>query len=167
MNNLERYRSGHNGADSKFFEELAVCSAKKAHKYRVFSGSKIEYFVVLSVSSFQKFLEEMRNNIHGELSEWSKVQHSKCCVPKRNLGFESLTLRQKSPKNQGFSAFLFCSFAQNRLKTMERTACFLERTRRFRAFWRIRTVKISSFRHHLKFRSTCCRNSPIREVPFR
>ena len=58
-------------------------------------GSKIKYFVVLSVSSFQKFLEEMRNNIHGELSEWSKVQHSKCCVPKRNLGFESLTLRQK------------------------------------------------------------------------
>ena len=36
----------------------------------------------------------MRNHIHGELSEWSKVQHSKCCVPKRNLGFESLTLRQ-------------------------------------------------------------------------
>lgn len=33
--------------------------------------------------------------IFGELSEWSKVQHSKCCVPKRNLGFESLTLRQK------------------------------------------------------------------------
>ncbi len=32
---------------------------------------------------------------YGELSEWSKVQHSKCCVPKRNLGFESLTLRQK------------------------------------------------------------------------
>ena len=74
---METYRSGHNGTDSKFFEELAVCSAKKAHKYRVFSGSKIKYFVVLSVSSFQKFLEEMRNNIHGELSEWSKVQHSK------------------------------------------------------------------------------------------
>ena len=63
--------------DSKFFVELAVCSAKKAHKFRVFSGSKIKYFVVLSVSSFQKFLEEMRNYIHGELSEWSKVQHSK------------------------------------------------------------------------------------------
>ena len=68
---------------------------KKPVKEGVFSGSKIEYFVVLSVSSFQKFLEEMRNHIHGELSEWSKVQHSKCCVPKRNLGFESLTLRQK------------------------------------------------------------------------
>ena len=95
MRYTEGYRRGHNENDSKFFEELAVCSAKKAHKYRVFSGSKIKYFVVLSVSSFQKFLEEMRNHIHGELSEWSKVQHSKCCVPKRNLGFESLTLRQK------------------------------------------------------------------------
>lgn len=50
---------------------------KKLVKSGVFSGSKIKYFVVLSVSSFQKFLEEMRNYIHGELSEWSKVQHSK------------------------------------------------------------------------------------------
>ena len=74
----------------------------------------------------------------------------------------------KSPVNKRVCrTFLFCPFAQNRLKTMERTACFLERTRRFRAFWRIRTVKISSFRHHLKFRSTCCRISPIREASFR
>ena len=89
---METYRSGHNGTDSKFFEELAVFSAKKAHKYRVFSGSKIKYFVVLSVSSFQKFLEEMRNHIHGELSEWSKVQHSKTNAlfgssPLKNLDF--------------------------------------------------------------------------------
>ena len=34
--NMKRYRSGHNGADSKFFEELAVCSAKKARKIRGF-----------------------------------------------------------------------------------------------------------------------------------
>ena len=27
------------------------------------------------------------------MSEWSKVQHSKCCEPERHLGFESLTLR--------------------------------------------------------------------------
>lgn len=27
--------------------------------------------------------------------------------PERDLGFESLTLRQKSPKNQGFSGFSF------------------------------------------------------------
>ena len=49
----------------------------------------------------------MRNYIHGELSEWSKVQHSKCCVPKRNLGFESLTLRQKVRKTSGFAGLFF------------------------------------------------------------
>ena len=74
----------------------------------------------------------------------------------------------KSPVNKRvFWTFLFCSFAQKSAKTMERTARFLERTRRFSAFWRIRTVKISSFRHRLKFRSIYCRNSPIREAPFR
>ena len=76
-----------------FLKSWLFAPLKKPVKSGFFSGSKIKYFVVLSVSSFQKFLEEMRNNIHGELSEWSKVQHSKCCVPKRNLGFESLTLR--------------------------------------------------------------------------
>lgn len=42
-------------------------------------GSKIKYFVVLSVSSCEKFFKRKRNYIHGELSEWSKVQHSKSC----------------------------------------------------------------------------------------
>ena len=83
------------GRTRNFLKSWLFAPLKKPVKSGVFSGSKIEYFVVLSVSSFQKFLEEMRNYIHGELSEWSKVQHSKCCVPKRNLGFESLTLRQK------------------------------------------------------------------------
>lgn len=45
-------------------------------------GSKIKYLVVLSVSSCEKFFKRKRNYIHGELSEWSKVQHSKCCKPK-------------------------------------------------------------------------------------
>ena len=83
------------GLTRNFLKSWLFAPLKKPVNSGVFSGSKIEYFVVLSVSSFQKFLEEMRNYIHGELSEWSKVQHSKCCVPKRNLGFESLTLRQK------------------------------------------------------------------------
>ena len=83
------------GLTRNFLKSWLFAPLKKPVKSGVFSGSKIKYFVVLSVSSFQKFLEEMRNHIHGELSEWSKVQHSKCCVPKRNLGFESLTLRQK------------------------------------------------------------------------
>ena len=83
------------GLTRNFLKSWLFAPLKKPVKSGVFFGSKIEYFVVLSVSSFQKFLEIMRNYIHGELSEWSKVQHSKCCVPKRNLGFESLTLRQK------------------------------------------------------------------------
>ena len=54
------------------------------------SVQKSEYFAVLSSVFFR-----ISGLTYGELSEWSKVQHSKCCVPKRNLGFESLTLRQK------------------------------------------------------------------------
>ena len=60
-----------------FLKSWLFAPLKKPVKSGVFSGSKIKYFVVLSVSSFQKFLEEMRNHIHGELSERSKVQHSK------------------------------------------------------------------------------------------
>ena len=86
-----------------FLKSWLFAPLKKPVNSGVFSGSKIEYFVVLSVSSFQKFLEIMRNHIHGELSEWSKVQHSKCCVPKRNLGFESLTLRQKPSHIKAFA----------------------------------------------------------------
>ena len=36
--------------------------------------------------------------ISGELSEWSKVQHSKCCVLTKHPGFESLTLRQQQDR---------------------------------------------------------------------
>ena len=60
-----------------FLKSWLFAPLKKPVKSGAFFGSKIEYFIVLSVSSFQKFLEIMRNYIHGELSEWSKVQHSK------------------------------------------------------------------------------------------
>ena len=65
------------GLTRNFLKSWLFAPLKKPVNSGVFSGSKIEYFVVLSVSSFQKFLEIMRNHIHGELSEWSKVQHSK------------------------------------------------------------------------------------------
>ena len=97
-----------------------------------------------------------------------RQSRKKTAYNKTVCSYKLPSLPPKSPVNKRVCrTFLFCSFAQNRLKTMERTARFLERTRRFRAFLRIRTVKISSFRHHLKFRSTYCRNSPIREAPFR
>ena len=112
------------GLTRNFLKSRLSAPLKKPVKSGIFSGSKIKYFVVLSVSSFQKFLEEMRNYIHGELSEWSKVQHSKCCVPKRNLGFESLTLRQKSPKNQGFSGFSFLPFCSKSAQNYGKNSLF-------------------------------------------
>ena len=53
----ERYRSGHNGADSKIFEKVSVLSAKNPVFLRAPAVRKTEYFAVLSVSSFQKFWE--------------------------------------------------------------------------------------------------------------
>ena len=155
------------GLTRNFLKSWLFAPLKKPVNSGVFSGSKIKYFVVLSVSSFQKFLEEMRNYIHGELSEWSKVQHSKCCVPKRNLGFESLTLRHKSPKNQGFSGFSFLLVCSKSAQNYGKNSPFFGKNKAISGILAYSNCKISSFRHHLKFRSTCCRNSPIREVPFR
>ena len=61
---------------------------------RVSGGSNSLVFLI----SCMNFLHFSRKAVivflDGELSEWSKVQHSKCCV-RKYLGFESLTLRQK------------------------------------------------------------------------
>ena len=91
----ERHRTGSNSADSKFLKSVSVLSTKNPVTMRGHAVRKTEYFVVLSVSSFQKFWEEMRNYIHGELSEWSKVQHSKTNAlfgssPLKNLDFTGL-----------------------------------------------------------------------------
>lgn len=61
--------------------------------------------------------------INGELSEWSKVQHSKCCVPKRDPGFESLTLRHKSIK-LFYSLMLFCFIEIFIEKDVKHQLCF-------------------------------------------
>ena len=77
----------------------------------------------------------MRNYIHGELSEWSKVQHSKCCVPKRNLGFESLTLRQKKPeKSRFFGLFFFAILLKISSKPWKEQAVFWKEQGDFRHF---------------------------------
>ena len=55
--NMEAYRSGHNGPDSKIFEKVSVLSAKNPVFLRAPAVRKTEYFAVLSVSSFQKFWE--------------------------------------------------------------------------------------------------------------
>ena len=65
------------GLTRNFLKSWLFAPLKKPVKSGVYRVRKLNILVVLSVSSFQKFLEEMRNYIHGELSEWSKVQHSK------------------------------------------------------------------------------------------
>ena len=99
----QRYRSGHNGADSKFLEAPAVSSAENVHRTGLCAGSDF----TISYRSCVFFLHSSRASItleiYGELSERSKVRHSKCRVPKRNLGFESLTLRQKPSHIKAFA----------------------------------------------------------------
>ena len=52
---MEKYRSGHNENDSKFLKLVSVLSARNPVFMRGYAVRKTEYFVVLSVSSFQKF----------------------------------------------------------------------------------------------------------------
>ena len=44
--------------------------------------------------------------------------------PERDLGFESLTLRQKSPKNQGFSGFSFLPFCSKSAQNYGKNSLF-------------------------------------------
>ena len=103
LHHMERYRSGHNGADSKFLEAPAVSSAENVHRTGLCAGSDF----TISYRSCVFFLHSsgagITLEIYGELSERSKVRHSKCRVPKRNLGFESLTLRQKPSHIKAFA----------------------------------------------------------------
>lgn len=63
-------------------QTVSFVHLKSQYLYRFVPVQKSEYFVVLSCSSALSFWWNFRLNIYGELSEWSKVQHSKCCVPK-------------------------------------------------------------------------------------
>ena len=95
MTYTERYRSGHNGADSKFLEAPAVSSAENVRRTGLCAGSDFTISYRSCVFFLHSSGARITLEIYGELSERSKVRHSKCRVPKRNLGFESLTLRQK------------------------------------------------------------------------
>ena len=107
---------------SKCYQPLVVSSAGNPFILRVFKIKNRIFFSVLSCFSLQKFfdrnLSEEKSRLkytHGELSERSKVQHSKCCVPTRNLGFESLTLRHKACKQARLQAFSLTTSPKNGL----------------------------------------------------
>ena len=107
----ERYRSGCGGIDSKFLEAPAVSSAENVHRTGLCAGSDFTISYRSCVFFLHSSGARITLEIYGELSERSKVRHSKCRVPKRNLGFESLTLRQKPSHIKAFCpydwAFLF------------------------------------------------------------
>ena len=100
---MQRYRSGHNGADSKFLEAPAVSSAENVHRTGLCAGSDFTISYRSCVFFLHSSGARITLEIYGELSERSKVRHSKCRVPKRNLGFESLTLRQKPSHIKAFA----------------------------------------------------------------
>ena len=68
-----------------------------------FARVRISQFHIVLACCLAFFQNRIYTEIHGELSERSKVRHSKCRVPKRNLGFESLTLRQKPSHIKAFA----------------------------------------------------------------
>ena len=106
---METYRSGHNGTDSKFLEAPAVSSAENVRCTGLCAGSDFTISYCSCVFFLHSSGARITLEIYGELSERSKVRHSKCRVPKRNLGFESLTLRHKKPVNKPvYRLFNFC-----------------------------------------------------------
>ena len=74
---MDRYRSGHNGPDSKFLEVPAVSSAENVRRTGLCAGSDF----TISYRSCVFFLHSsgagITLEIYGELSERSKVRHSK------------------------------------------------------------------------------------------
>lgn len=103
LHHMERYRSGHDGTDSKFLEAPAVSSAENVRRAGLCAGSDFTISYRSCVFFLHSSGARITLEIYGELSERSKVRHSKCRVPKRNLGFESLTLRQKPSHIKAFA----------------------------------------------------------------
>ena len=93
---MEMYRSGRNENDSKFLEATAVSSTENVRRTGLCAGSDFTISYRSCVFFLHSSGARITLEIYGELSERSKVRHSKCRVPKRNLGFESLTLRHKT-----------------------------------------------------------------------
>ena len=106
----------------------SACSFQKQRNCRY---SNFPYFSGFLRCNRQKSLKyQAFRQIQSRLKPPSKITKQPLTYKTRNaVSRKASRVRipnspPKSPKNQGFSAFLFCSFAQNRLKTMERTACF-------------------------------------------
>ena len=87
--NTERYRSGHNGTDSKFLEAPAVSSAENVRRTGLCAGSDFTISYRSCVFFLHSSGARITLEIYGELSERSKVRHSKSAffgtLPQQNL----------------------------------------------------------------------------------
>lgn len=77
--NTQRYRSGHNGNDSKFLEAPAVSSAENVRRTGLCAGSDFTISYRSCVFFLHSSGARITLEIYGELSERSKVRHSKSC----------------------------------------------------------------------------------------
>ena len=75
--NTETYRSGHNGTDSKFLEAPAVSSAENVHRTGLCAGSDFTILYCSCVFFLHSSGARITLEVYGELSERSKVRHSK------------------------------------------------------------------------------------------
>ena len=95
--------------------ELSEWSKVQHSKSRWRNSTAMPYSPYFTRFSAMRLVSKFRSSntnsnsfvISGELSEWSKVQHSKCCVLTKHPGFESLTLRQQQDRK---SCLRFCFF---------------------------------------------------------
>ena len=74
---MEMYRSGRNEADSKFLEAPAVLSAENVRRTRLCAGSDFTISYRSCVFFLHSSGARITLEIYGELSERSKVRHSK------------------------------------------------------------------------------------------
>ena len=104
----ERDRSGHNGADSKDSIPKVRTSANFSDCTRDPPGSNFQNFIsfLRVVLLFSK--TGYTHEIYGELSEWSKVQHSKDSIPKvrTSANFSDCTRDPPGSNFQNFISFL-------------------------------------------------------------
>lgn len=102
---MDRYRSGHNGPDSKFLEAPAVSSAENVRRTGLCAGSDFTISYRSCVFFLHSSGARITLEIYGELSERSKVRHSKDSIPKvrTSANFSDCT---RDPPGSNFHKFI-------------------------------------------------------------
>ena len=125
----EMYRSGHNGADSKFYGCLVVSSAGKTLNIRVFKIKNRIFFSVLSCFSLQKFFDRNLSEEKSGLKYTRRVIEVVITGLTRNQLYLTVPWVRiphspppKKPVIKPIAGFFLMSFSKN--KWSEHTAFF-------------------------------------------